>query len=306
MSFAEMKKNRTKLLDKVNTQFESAKKSNFSSDPRYWYPTADKAGNGMALIRFLPPTDGEEETFVRYYARSFKGPTGQWYIENDLSTLGKPDPVGEYCSKLWNSGIDANKEIAKGYKRKTHFVSNILVIKDFGKPENDGKNFLYRYGKKVFDKCNDSMNPTEAFGEAKVNPFDPWEGANFKLIVVQKDDYPNYDKSKFENPSALGTDDEIEEIWKKQYKLLPEIAETKFKEYADLKERFYKVIGEDTPLVEARKTGPKPANKPTVEDRDDPPFDVAPKTRTSAPVQKIESVEDEDEANYFSRLAAEE
>ncbi|MDR3502976.1 MAG: hypothetical protein P4L79_10360 [Legionella sp.] len=305
MSFADLKKNRTKLLDKVNSQFENAAKSKYQTDERFWYPTRDKAGNGLALIRFLPPVDGEDEAFIKAYDRSFKGPTGQWYIEKDLSTLGKQDPVGEFCSKLWNSGLDSDKEIAKGYKRKTYFVSNILVIKDYGEPKNDGKVFLYRYGKKLFEKLNDLMNPTFA-GEAKVNPYDPWDGANLKLIVKEVEGYPNYDKSKFEDPSSLGTDDEIETIWKQEYPLLPLIDPKEFKDYAELKERFYKVLGEDTPLQSARKAGPK--RQTVVEDDDTPPFETEtnPKAKAPAEVRKDNVEDDDDVENYFSRLAQQE
>ena len=184
MSFAALKKSRTSSLDKLNAQLDKISTKSYSdpNEGKFWKPTRDKAGNGFAIIRFLPEHTGEEMPFVRIWDHGFQGPSGQWYIENSLTTLNQDDPVSEYNSKLWNSGIDSDKEQARKQKRRLKYISNILVIKDGANPENEGKVFMYQYGKKIFDKINEAMNP-EFEDEAAINPFDFWKGANFRLKV---------------------------------------------------------------------------------------------------------------------------
>jgi hypothetical protein len=234
-----------KSLDQINSHLnklanqDSGKKG---ADNRFWAPTVDKAGNGMAIIRFLPPTEGEDVPFIRLYDHGFQGPTGLWYIENSLTTIGKPDPVSEYNSKLWSTGVEADKEIVRKQKRRLHFISNIYVIQDQANPQNEGKVFLFKYGKKIFDKLNEAMNP-QFEDEQPINPFDLWEGANFKLKIRNVDGYRNYDKSEFDKIKPLfEDDDEIEVVWKKQYSLEEFIKESNFKPYDQLKERLSKVL----------------------------------------------------------------
>ena len=219
-----------------------------SSDDRFWTPTVDKAGNGYAVIRFLPSPDNEDVPFVRMFDHGFQGPGG-WYIENSLTTLGKNDPVSEYNSKLWNSGIEANKEIARKQKRRLHFISNIYVVTDSGNPANEGKVFLFKYGKKIFDKLKEAMEPQFADEEA-INPFDLWAGANFKLKIRNLEGYRNYDKSEFDKPGALLDDDkELEKVWKSEHSLQEFLAPSNFKTYEELSARLAKVLAEDSPAA---------------------------------------------------------
>lgn len=214
-----------------------------SSDDRFWSATVDKAGNGYAVIRFLPAPGEEDVPFVRLFEHSFKGPGG-WYIEKSLTTLGKNDPVSEYNTKLWDSGIEANKEIARKQKRKLHFISNIYVVSDSGNPDNEGKVFLFKYGKKIFDKLKEAMEPQFEDEEA-VNPFDLWSGSNFKLKIRQVEGYRNYDKSEFDKAGPLLDDDKaLEKVWKSEYSLQDIISPSNFKTREELEARLAKVLGE--------------------------------------------------------------
>ena len=247
MSFDALKKSRSSSLDKLNAQLEKVSQKSYSdpNEGKFWKPTRDKAGNGFAIIRFLPASEGEEMPFVRIWDHGFQGPTGLWYIENSLTTLNQDDPVSEYNSKLWNSGIDSDKDQARKQKRRLKYVANIQVIKDGANPENDGKVFMYQFGKKIFDKLNDLMNP-QFEDESPVNPFDLWEGANFRLKIRQFEGYPNYDKSEFDGPSALSDDDaELERIWKSQHSLQELLDPKNFKSYNELKAKLYRVLAMD-------------------------------------------------------------
>ena len=243
MSFDNLKRNRAADFDKLNSEISKLNSKNFNNDKddRYWTLTRDKSGNGYAIIRFLPKPDGEVSPFVKIWSHSFKD-VGGWYIEKSLCTIDKPDPVMEENGRLWNSGVESNKEIAGKRKRKLKFHSNIYVVSDPANPENEGKVFLYEYGKKVFDKINDAMNP--AFpDDPKINPFDMWEGANFKLRVRTVDDWPNYDKCEFEDPSQLADDDKLREIYENLNSLQELLDPKHYKSYDDLKKRFDKVVG---------------------------------------------------------------
>ena len=220
-SFANLKRSRNDL-DKLTKAIEdsaspASKEAGSKDDTRLWQPTVDKAGNGMAVIRFLPApaVDGDDALpWVRRFDHGFQGPGG-WYIENSLTTLGQKDPVSEYNTTLWNSGIEANKEIARKQKRRLHYIANILVVSDPSNPSNEGQIKLFKFGKKIFDKITEAMNP-EFADETPVNPFDMWEGANFKLKIRNVEGYRNYDKSEFADVSALfaGNDEKLEELWK--------------------------------------------------------------------------------------------
>ena len=213
MSFASLKQSSySDLLAKAESLNKTETKG--GPDDRLWKPEVDKAGNGYAVIRFLPAPDGEDLPWAQVWSHAFQGPGG-WYIENSLTTLGKKDPVSDLNRELWNSGIDADKETARKQKRKLNYYSNIYVVKDSANPENEGRVFLYRYGKKIFDKIMESMQP--AFeDEEPVNPFDLWKGADFKLKITNVAGYWNYDKSEFDRPSTMGgfEDDRLEQIWK--------------------------------------------------------------------------------------------
>jgi len=250
-SFANLKRNSsqfdklTKAVESVNNQSTEA---GSKDDTRFWQPEVDKAGNGMAVIRFLPAPsiDGEDGLpWVRVFNHGFQGPGG-WYIENSLTTLNQKDPVSEYNSTLWNSGIEANKEIARKQKRKLTYIANILVVSDPANPSNEGQIKLYKFGKKIFDKISEAMNP-EFADETPVNPFDMWEGANFKLKIRNVEGYRNYDKSEFADKSALfdGDDSKLEELWKKEYSLKEFLEPKQFKPYEVLKARLDKVLGFD-------------------------------------------------------------
>lgn len=280
-SFADLKRSRSELtnnlveeLNKLNT-----KNSYVEDESKYWELQVDKSFNGSAVIRFLSSPVGEDKPFIRYWEHGFQGPPkgdqkGMWYIEKSLTTLKLDDPCAEYNMKLWETGLTKNQEIVRKQKRKLYYVSNIYVIRDGVNPENEGKVFLFKYGKKIFDKINDQMNP--AFDDmVAVNPFDLWEGANFKLRAMKVDGYRNYDKSEFDKPSALlDDDDELEKVWKAEHSLEGIIALSKFKSYDELEKRLYKVLRIDSSLPlstsdEPREKAPKPTK---LEVNDNPPW----------------------------------
>ena len=263
-------------------------------DERLWKPQVDKAGNGYAVIRFLPASKDEEMPWVRVWNHAFQGPTGQWYIENSLTTINQKDPVSEYNTQLWNSGVESDKEIARKQKRKLQYYSNIYVVSDSVNPSNQGKVFLFRYGKKIFDKLSEAMQP--AFeDETPINPFDLWEGANFKLKIRKVDGYWNYDKSEFDKPSKLNdSDDEMEKIWNTQYSLKDFNAPSNFKSYDELKTRLDAVL-----------TGSVTTGKSAAQMVEEDSTDFKP-TFKSEPAPEIASTnEDDDAMNYFEKLANE-
>ena len=247
MSFASLKKqsNLGSLTAKLVKEVEKVNNSG-GGDDRLWKPELDKTGNGYAVIRFLPAPDGEEIPWAKLYSHAFQGPGG-WYIENSLTTNGGKDPVSDYNRELWNSGNEADKDTVRKQKRKLSYYSNIYVVKDQVNPQNEGKVFLFKYGKKIFDKVMEAMQP-EFEDETPINPFDFWQGANFKLKIVKKDGYWNYDKSEFDAPSPLLEDDEaLEALWKKQYSLTAVTAADQFKTYDVLEKRLKYVLGQGRP-----------------------------------------------------------
>ena len=258
-SFANLKRNRNsfeKLSKAVEATSTGTADSNSKEDTRFWQPEVDKAGNGMAVIRFLPAPsiDGDDALpWVRTFSHGFQGPGG-WFIDNCLTTLNEKCPVCEHNNTLWNSGIEANKDIARKQKRKLSYVANILVVSDPSNPSNEGQIRLFKFGKKIFDKITEAMNP-EFADETPVNPFDLWEGANFKLKIRNVEGYRNYDKSEFADASALlnGDDDKLEELWKKEYSLKDFTERKNFKAYDQLKTRLEKVLGFDgAPIVKSK------------------------------------------------------
>ena len=236
-------------LESLSKQVEKLAEKPTYGDDRIWKCERDKSGNGYAVIRFLPASNDEDVPWVQMWSHGFKGPGG-WYIENSLTTLGKDDPVSKANTALWNSGIESDKTIARDRKRKLSYYSNILVLEDSANAENEGKVFLFRYGKKIFEKITGVMNP-EFKDETPLNPFDFSEGANFKIKIRQVDGYANYDKSEFASQSKLGDDEKCETIWKKQYLLQDIVSEDKFKSYQELEARFNTVIGSDSGFEES-------------------------------------------------------
>ena len=279
-----------KLLNAVKEESAPQEKKSYK-DERLWKPEMDKSGNGFAVIRFLPAVKDEDMPWAKVWNHAFQGPTGQWYIENSLTSVGDKDPVSEHNTRLWNTGLESDKEIARKQKRKLQYYSNIYIVSDAKHPENVGKVFLFRYGKKIFDKLMAAMQP-EFPDETPINPFDFWEGANFRLKIRKVDGYWNYDKSEFEKPSKLDEDDnKIEEIWKKQYSLNDFTAATNFKSYEELKTR-----------LDAGLSGTVSVGN-VVEQMADEPIET-PKIDTkevSAPSQES----DDDTMDYFQKLASE-
>ena len=279
----------TKALEQ-NLNPEDQNKSNKYQDDRFWKPELDKTGNGYAVIRFLPASEGEDMPWQRVWSHAFQD-KGVWSIENSLTTMNQKDPVSEENTRLWNTGVDSDKEIARKRKRKLSYYSNIYVVSDPKHPENDGKVFLFKFGKKIFDKITEAMQP--AFeDESPINPFDFWKGANFKLKIRKVDGYWNYDKSEFEGVSQLKeSDGDIKAIWEKQYPLKPFVDPSNFKTYDELKEKLNRVI-----------TGTQ--STATVDT-----VDLPPQTTTSVEMPKVSesksSSDEDDTLDYFSKLADE-
>jgi len=292
MSLAAMKKQNSldSLLGAAQKESAPLEKKSYV-DERLWKPTMDKTGNGYAVIRFLPAPTGEDLPWVKLWNHAFQGPTGQWFIENSLTTLGNNDPVSEYNSKLWNSGIESDKEIARKQKRKLQYYSNIYVVSDASNPQNEGKVFLYRYGKKIFDKVMEAMQPPFPDTDP-INPFDFWEGANFKLKLRKVDGYWNYDLSSFDGVTTLSDDeDKLESFWGEEYSLSEFTAPSNFKTYDELKTRL------DMVLSGVTKTG-------TVETlmEDEPTAPVKVNTKP-APAPTVSTNDADDSMSYFEKLA---
>ena len=291
MSFADLKRKSQNNFSFLQKELEKSS-SGKNVDERFWKPEVDASGNGYAVIRFLPAPDGESLPWAKVYSHAFQGPGG-WYIENSLTTLGEKDPVGEINRRLWNSGDDGDKETARKQKRKLSYYSNILVVKDPKHPENEGKVFLYKYGKKIHDKIVAAMQP-EFQDEEPTNVFDLWEGANFKLKIKKVAGYWNYDSSEFDSVSALSADDsELEAIYKQEHSVESFTSKEQFKSYEDLERRLNLVLA----------IGQRPV-APTVDDEEyevvAPPTPVA-----TTPVKEEAIVEDDDALSYFARLAEE-
>tara|TARA_Y100000593_G_scaffold93594_1_gene189071 strand:+ start:388 stop:1290 length:903 start_codon:yes stop_codon:yes gene_type:complete len=299
MGFSDLKNRSKGGFDKLTDEMNKLSKGSESyKDDRFWKPELDKSSNGYAVIRFLPAVDGEDIPWARIFSHGFKGPGG-WYIENSRTTLGEKDPVSEMNTQLWNSGVDSDKDIARNRKRRLNYISNILVVSDPANPQNEGKVFLYKYGKKIFDKINEAMNP-EFDDETPVNPFDFWEGANFKLKVRKVAGFINYDKSEFESGSALydGDDQKLEELWKNQYVLSEFTDPSNFKSYDELKTKLNQVVGSDI------RGAANNDNFSRAEDTTSPPkSDATSSSAAEEPV--VEDGESGDALSYFEKLANE-
>ena len=309
MSFADLKNNRNNAIGKLTAAAEKVgggEKKSYTDD-RFWTPTVDKAGNGYAVIRFLPAPQGEDLPWVRYWDHGFKGPTGRWYIENSLTSIGQPDPVSEINSKLWATGRQEDQDLVRTRKRRLHYVTNILVISDPANPSNDGTIRLYKFGKKIFDKMLDLMQP--AFQDEKpVNPFDFWAGADFKLKIRNVEGYRNYDKSEFAPTAPLfgGDEAKLEQTYN-QLNQLKEFTDAKnYKSYDELKRKLLEVLGEEGQVlstaesVELDTTASAPRYAAT------PP--AAPQRESFKPVEAgsdDEEGKEDDTLSYFAKLAKE-
>ena len=309
MSFSDLKKQSSlgSLTQKLVKEVEKMNTTSGGADERLWKPEVDKTGNGYAVIRFLPAPESEDIPWAKMYSHAFQGPGG-WYIENSLTTTGGKDPVSEHNRELWNSGNESDKDVVRRQKRKLSYYANIYVVKDPTNPQNEGGVFLYKFGKKIFDKIMEAMQP-EFEDESPINPFDFWQGANFELKIVKKDGYWNYDKSEFDTVSPLLDDeDALEALWKKQYSLVALTAADQFKSYDDLQKRLKYVLGQkptrrvdeevfDEDNNRGQVSADYPSSKPDFASR------RAEKTVTAA---VSSSSSDEDDAlSYFQKLAEE-
>jgi hypothetical protein len=304
MDIKTLRQSRNQDFSKILGEFDKIAKPNEAGgksyeDNRFWKLTADKAGNATATIRFLPRVEGDEFPWARVFNHSFQGPTGKWYIENSLTTLGENDPVGELNSRLWNSGSEANKEIARKQKRKLSYIANVYIINDPAKPENNGTVKLFKFGKKIFDKIMDKANPTFE-DEKPVLVFDLWEGADFKLRMRKVDGYSNYDQSQFNEQTEIApTDEEKLEIVSKQFKLSEFLDKKNFKSYDELKKKLEMVLsGESAPSKSAAQMA----------EEEDRPAAAAPE-RASKPAFTPRAVattaDEDDDLSYFQKLANE-
>jgi hypothetical protein len=312
MSFANLKKQSSlgSLTSKLVKEVEKMNNTSGGGNDRLWKPEMDKTGNGYAVIRFLPAPEGEELPWAKMYSHAFQGPGG-WYIENSLTTIGQKDPLGEYNRELWNSGSDVDKDTVRKQKRKLSYYSNIYVVQDKANPQNEGKVFLFKYGKKIFDKIMESMQP-EFEDETPINPFDFWQGANFKLKIKKVQGYWNYDSSEFDRIAPLLDDDDaLEALWKKEYSLTALTAADQFKTYEQLETRLKMVLGQKSS---------RPRLDEEVEDEDNDRGSYAPDFSSRSQKSELpedlsaqlsnlsssKSDEDEDDAlSYFQRLAEE-
>ena len=302
MSFKDLKKQSSlgSLTQKLVKEVEKMNTAGGGADERLWKPELDKTGNGYAVIRFLPSPEGEEIPWAKMYSHAFQGPGG-WYIENSLTTVNQKDPVSEHNRELWNSGNEADKDVVRRQKRKLSYYANIYVVKDPTNPQNEGGVFLYKFGKKIFDKVMEAMQP-EFEDETPINPFDFWKGANFKLKIVKKDGYWNYDKSEFDSVAPLLDDDDaLEALWKKEYSLAAVTAADQFKSYDDLKKRLNYVLGAKPPT--------RRVFDEELEDESEGRGSFTPDFKSKAPVAAAPvasaSADEDDALTYFQKLAEE-
>jgi len=311
MSFENLKKQSKlgSLTEKLVKEVEKMSTGSNGADDRFWKPEMDKTGVGSAIIRFLPAPEGDDVPWVKIYSHAFQGPGG-WYIENSLTTIGQKDPVSEHNRELWNSGSEKDKETVRKQKRKLSYYSNIYVVKDPAHPENEGKVFLFKFGKKIFDKILNAMQP-EFEDEEPINPFDFWTGANFRLKIRKVEGYWNYDKSEFDSPSALLNDDDaLEAVWKKEYSLSAIIAPDQFKSYEDLEKRLKYVLGQKSARAAVQEQEDQYESYVQTPSKEDSVIaeleESFARSKSTPSLPTFDNNEEEDDAlSYFQRLAEE-
>ncbi len=297
MDLSQLKSRRYDINKLVEAAQEASggKQENSNRDENLWKPTVDKAGNGYAVVRFLP--SDQEVPWVRYWDHGFKGPTGKWYIERSLTSIGQQDPLGEHNAKLWNSGNEEDRETVRKQKRRLHYVVNIMVLSDPSAPQNEGKVFKYQFGKKIFDKIQDLMQP-QFPGEVPVDPFDLWEGADFQLKIRQVEGYRNYDRSEFKAPSPLlgGDEVQLQATMNQLHKIDSYIDPAEYKSYDQLQTKLLEVLGETAPRTVKQEVA--------MDTVDDVPF-AASSTPAPAPATaEVAGDEGDDDAmSYFQKLA---
>ena len=294
MSFQDLKKSRGGFdtLQKTLETTSGGTETKSYNDDRYWKIDLDKTGNGYAVVRFLPASQGEDMPWVQYFDHGFQGPGG-WYIEKSLTTLNEKDPVSEHNTELWNTGLEANKDIARKQKRRLHYVANVLVVSDPTHPENEGQVKLFRFGKKIFEMLKDKMQP-QFEDETPMNPFDLWEGADLKIKVRKVDGYRNYYKSEFSTPKPLSEDDaQMEAVWNSQHSLKEVIAPDQFKSYDELKQKLDRVLGMTASTATAASTA---------SDFDDVAF-PSPEPTIAEPTTATTDVDEDESISYFQKLA---
>lgn len=308
MSFSSLKKNRAASIDKLvqSAQKIGGGESGAKEEDKFWKPTVDKAGNGYAVFRFLPAPSGEDLPWVRFWDHGFQGPTGKWYIENSLTSIGQPDPVSEMNTKLWNSGIESDKEQVRKQKRRLHYVANVYIISDPSNPSNEGQVKLFKFGKKIFDKIMDVIQP-QFQDEDPMNPFDLWEGADFKLKIRNVEGYRNYDKSEFSAPAPLlgGDDEGLEKVYNSCHSLQAYLDPKNYKSFDELQRKLNAVLGGNASPVRTAESIAMDDDaddaKPTA-----PRAEAAKPMRTAKPVEVDEVAEDDDDTmSFFKKLASE-
>lgn len=297
MSFSDLKKQSRTSIDQLVKRLEEDSNKKDYKDDRFWRPELDKSKNGFAIIRFLPKVEGEDIPWTKLYSHAFQGPGG-WYIENSLTSLNQKDPISEMNTMLWNSGTDSDKDLARNRKRKLNYISNIYIVSDPANPQNEGKVFLFKYGSKIFEKIQEAMQP-EFKDEEALDPFNFWNGANFKLKIRQVGGFVNYDKSEFDSTTPLmnGDDTKLEKIWKSQYPLKTFIDPSNFKSYDELKQRLQDVLKGDV-------RGKAPAARTADQIEDEDFVKKSPSIKSKPQVE--ETIDEETDAlDYFKRLAEE-
>jgi hypothetical protein len=311
----QLKKKRGASIDKLVAAADKLDSNKKFGDDRIWKPAVDKAGNGYAVLRFLPAPQNEDVPWVRFWDHGFKGPTGRWYIEKSLTSIGQPDPVSDMNTQLWNSGVESDKEIVRERKRRLHYVSNVYIVQDNANPANNGKVMLFVYGKKIFDKIMEAMQP-QFEDDKPLNPFDLWEGAEFKLKIRNVEGFRNYDRSEFATPGPLSSsDDEMEAIYKQVYSLAEFVDPKNFKSYEELEKKFFEVIGpagrkftgaETEALSNVKESASRPTKSavaaPSADDDDLDYSTPAAKAKAGAAAA---TDDDEDSISYFAKLASE-
>lgn len=302
-NLADLRKLRTSNLDSIAN---ALKKTTFEKedDSSFFKLEKDKAGNGSAVLRFLPKHPDDDLPFVSIYSHAFQNPTNKrWYIENSRTTINEADPVAELNSKLWSTGLESDKEVARRQRRKLTYIANVLVVHNPANPALEGQVMQFKFGKKIFEKLADATKKSEFPDDPPpFDPFDPFGGANFKLRQREVEGYPNYDKSEFAGVSPISEDeDKLLEVLNKIQPLKPLVDASKFKSYDDLKKKLDSVLN-------ANQAGAAPSAQEVIENVSSKPTAAKPAGKVAeapAPKSKAADIEDTDDIeDYFKNLAS--